>query len=41
MKEIRNKYIANPEFDPEKIKSASTAAERLCRWVCAMDSYDM
>ncbi|KFM56766.1 Dynein heavy chain 7, axonemal, partial [Stegodyphus mimosarum] len=40
MKEIRQKYTSNPEFDPEKIKSASTAAEGLCRWVRAMDSYD-
>ncbi|GIY27745.1 dynein heavy chain 7, axonemal [Caerostris darwini] len=40
MKEIRKNYISNPEFDPEKIKSASTAAEGLCRWVRAMDSYD-
>ncbi|XP_054715919.1 dynein axonemal heavy chain 7-like [Uloborus diversus] len=40
MKDIRSKYTSNPEFDPEKIKSASTAAEGLCRWVRAMDSYD-
>ncbi|GFR03643.1 dynein heavy chain 7, axonemal [Trichonephila clavata] len=40
MKEIRKNYISNPEFDPEKVKSASTAAEGLCRWVRAMDSYD-
>lgn len=40
MKEIRNKYLTNPEFDPDKIKSASTAAQGLCQWVCAMDSYD-
>ncbi|KAM9486845.1 dynein axonemal heavy chain 7-like [Clarias gariepinus] len=37
---IRNKYISNPDFVPEKIRSASTAAEGLCKWVCAMDSYD-
>ncbi|XP_047008198.1 dynein axonemal heavy chain 7-like [Ictalurus punctatus] len=37
---IRNKYITNPEFDPAKIRTASTAAEGLCKWVCAMDSYD-
>lgn len=40
MKEIRSKFISNPEFDPEKIKTASAAAERLCQWVCAMDKYD-
>ncbi|XP_041928965.1 dynein heavy chain 7, axonemal isoform X2 [Alosa sapidissima] len=37
---IRNKYITNPDFVPEKIRVASTAAEGLCKWVCAMDSYD-
>ncbi|MCJ8732203.1 hypothetical protein PDJAM_G00208530 [Pangasius djambal] len=37
---IRNKYITNPDFVPEKIRTASTAAEGLCKWVCAMDSYD-
>uniref|UniRef100_UPI00398F1DFB dynein axonemal heavy chain 7 isoform X1 n=2 Tax=Pristiophorus japonicus TaxID=55135 RepID=UPI00398F1DFB len=37
---IRNKYITNPEFVPEKIRNASTAAEGLCKWVIAIDSYD-
>ncbi|KAG7331501.1 hypothetical protein KOW79_005470 [Hemibagrus wyckioides] len=37
---IRNKYITNPDFVPKKIRTASTAAEGLCKWVCAMDSYD-
>uniref|UniRef100_A0A8C4EKJ1 Dynein, axonemal, heavy chain 7 n=1 Tax=Dicentrarchus labrax TaxID=13489 RepID=A0A8C4EKJ1_DICLA len=37
---IRNKYITNPDFVPEKIRTASTAAEGLCKWVCAMDKYD-
>ncbi|KAI8615245.1 dynein heavy chain and region D6 of dynein motor-domain-containing protein [Chytriomyces sp. MP71] len=40
MKQIRSKYMENPEFDPEKIKSASSAAEGLCRWVRAMECYD-
>uniref|UniRef100_H2Y7L6 Dynein axonemal heavy chain 7 n=1 Tax=Ciona savignyi TaxID=51511 RepID=H2Y7L6_CIOSA len=39
MKIIRQKYIPNPEFVPEKIRNASTA-EGLCKWVRAMDSYD-
>ncbi|XP_063744092.1 dynein axonemal heavy chain 7 [Eleginops maclovinus] len=38
---IRNKYISNPDFVPEKIRTASTAAEGLCKWVCAMDKYEM
>lgn len=40
MKIIRGKYIDNPEFDPEKVKSASSAAEGLCRWVRAIEVYD-
>ncbi|XP_061774430.1 dynein axonemal heavy chain 7 [Nerophis ophidion] len=37
---IREKYISNPDFIPEKIRTASTAAEGLCKWVCAMDKYE-
>uniref|UniRef100_A0A3P8WKL1 Dynein axonemal heavy chain 7 n=1 Tax=Cynoglossus semilaevis TaxID=244447 RepID=A0A3P8WKL1_CYNSE len=37
---IRSKYITNPDFVPEKIRTASTAAEGLCKWVCAMDKYE-
>ncbi|KAM3608317.1 uncharacterized protein V6R79_023014 [Siganus canaliculatus] len=37
---IRNKYITNPDFVPEKIRTASAAAEGLCKWICAMDKYD-
>jgi len=40
MKQIRAKYIENPEFDPDKIKNASSAAEGLCKWVRAMECYD-
>jgi hypothetical protein len=40
MKTIRDKYIPNPDFIPEKIKVASSAAEGLCKWVRAMDQYD-
>ncbi|XP_070569551.1 dynein axonemal heavy chain 7-like isoform X2 [Ptychodera flava] len=40
IKIIRNKYIPNPEFEPEKIRNASTACEGLCKWVRAMNSYD-
>ncbi|KAJ3227682.1 Dynein heavy chain 7, axonemal [Clydaea vesicula] len=40
MKVIRAKYMDNPEFDPEKVKSASSAAEGLCRWVRALECYD-
>ncbi|MEQ2170599.1 Dynein heavy chain 7, axonemal [Goodea atripinnis] len=37
---IRQRYITNPDFVPEKIRTASTAAEGMCKWVCAMDKYD-
>ncbi|XP_053328214.1 dynein axonemal heavy chain 7 [Spea bombifrons] len=37
---IRKQYITNAEFVPDKIRNASTAAEGLCKWVVAMDSYD-
>ena len=40
MKIIREKFIPNPDFVPEKIKNASTACEGLCKWARAMDSYD-
>ncbi|KAI8819310.1 dynein heavy chain and region D6 of dynein motor-domain-containing protein [Fimicolochytrium jonesii] len=40
MKVIRSKFIENPEFDPEKVAKASSAAEGLCRWVRAMELYD-
>ncbi|XP_076459412.1 dynein axonemal heavy chain 7-like [Babylonia areolata] len=37
---IRKKYMTNPEFDPDKVKNASTACEGLCKWVRAMEVYD-
>uniref|UniRef100_A0A8V0Y274 Dynein axonemal heavy chain 7 n=1 Tax=Gallus gallus TaxID=9031 RepID=A0A8V0Y274_CHICK len=37
---IRKQYLTNPEFVPDKIRNASTAAEGLCKWVIAMDVYD-
>ncbi|KAL1398756.1 hypothetical protein pipiens_008712 [Culex pipiens pipiens] len=40
MKKIRDGYIADREFVPEKIKNISMACEGLCRWVRAMEIYD-
>lgn len=40
IKKIRDSYIPNPEFKPEKVKNASSAAEGLCSWVIAMEAYD-
>ncbi|XP_023310238.1 dynein heavy chain 3, axonemal [Anoplophora glabripennis] len=40
MKRIRDRYIPDREFDPERIKTVSTACEGLCKWVRAMEVYD-
>ena len=40
MAKIRKEFIPNPDFDPSKVKNASSAAEGLCRWVIAMEIYD-
>lgn len=40
MKKIRETYISDRDFVPEKIKAVSTACEGLCRWIRAMDVYD-
>jgi dynein heavy chain len=40
-KTLRNlaKYIANPDFVPDKVQKVSTAAKSLCMWCRAMDVY--
>jgi dynein heavy chain len=38
---IRKKFIPNPDFVPEIIKNSSSAAEGLCKWVRALDKYDV
>jgi dynein heavy chain, axonemal len=38
--EVRKTYITNENFKPEIIAKSSSAAEGLCKWVCAMDSYE-
>lgn len=40
MDKIRSNYLTNINFDPDKIKTASTACEGLCRWIYAMSEYD-
>lgn len=37
---IRQTYTPNPDFDPNIVKNSSSAAEGLCRWVLAMESYE-
>ena len=41
VKVIRTKYVTNPDFDPDKIRTVSTACEGLCKWVLAMEKYDV
>uniref|UniRef100_A0A672VCY4 Dynein axonemal heavy chain 12 n=1 Tax=Strigops habroptila TaxID=2489341 RepID=A0A672VCY4_STRHB len=40
MQKIRTEYLTNPEFDPQKVAKASSAAEGLCKWITAMEMYD-
>ena len=40
MDTIRKSYIDDPMFTPEVVKKASVAAEGLCKWVRAIESYD-
>ncbi|OAD53307.1 Dynein heavy chain 7, axonemal [Eufriesea mexicana] len=37
---IRKTYIMDNNFKPHIVAKASSAAEGLCKWVCAMVSYD-
>lgn len=38
---VRANYTTNPDFTPEKAAHASIAAEGLCKWILAMDKYDV
>ncbi|KAJ3098250.1 Dynein heavy chain 3, axonemal [Phlyctochytrium planicorne] len=38
---IRKQYCTNPDFDPNIVKNSSGAAEGLCKWVRALDKYDV
>lgn len=40
IKEIRERFIPDENFVPEKVAKASVAAEGLCKWVRAMEAYD-
>ena len=39
-KKIRDKYINNPDFTPDAMRSVSSACEGLCKWVRAIEVYD-
>eukprot|EP00762_Andalucia_godoyi_P000179 ANDGO_02454.mRNA.1 Dynein-1-beta heavy chain len=36
---IKKEFLDNPEFDPDKVRNASSAAEGLCKWVRAVVQY--
>uniref|UniRef100_A0A6P7FSH9 Dynein heavy chain 7, axonemal isoform X1 n=1 Tax=Diabrotica virgifera virgifera TaxID=50390 RepID=A0A6P7FSH9_DIAVI len=40
MDKLRHQILNDENFDPDKIKTASTAAEGLCKWVIAISKYD-
>jgi dynein heavy chain len=40
IKIIRQRFVDNEDFDPDKIRSVSSACEGLCKWVLAMEKYD-
>jgi dynein heavy chain len=40
IEKLREKYIADENFTPENAAKAASAAEGLCTWIGAMDSYD-
>ncbi|GAB6032148.1 hypothetical protein CHUAL_010802 [Chamberlinius hualienensis] len=40
MSKIRKEYLPNPDFDLLVVSKASSAAEGLCKWICAMELYD-
>jgi dynein heavy chain len=40
IKVIREDYVTNPDFTPENVAKSSKAAEGLCMWCRAIESYD-
>jgi dynein heavy chain, axonemal len=40
IEKIRKDFVGNEAFTPTQIAKASSAAEGLCKWVLAMESYD-
>ncbi|XP_039551458.1 dynein heavy chain 12, axonemal [Passer montanus] len=39
MQKIRTEYLTNPEFDPQVVAKASSAAEGLCKWIKGMEVF--
>lgn len=40
MQKLEERILNNENFDPDKVKTASTACEGLCKWVIAIAKYD-
>lgn len=40
MLKLTEKILVDENFDPDRVKTASTAAEGLCKWVIAISKYD-
>ena len=39
LKVLKNKYINNPDFIPDKVATQSKVCKSLCMWVRALDVY--
>jgi dynein heavy chain len=40
IEKVRKEFLVLPNFKPEIVAGSSSAAEGMCKWVCAMDSYE-
>lgn len=40
IQKIQERILTNEEFDPERVKSASSACEGMCKWISALVEYD-
>ncbi|XP_050309816.1 dynein axonemal heavy chain 7 [Anthonomus grandis grandis] len=40
MAKLKEQILNDESFDPEKVKTASSAAEGICKWVIAISKYD-
>jgi dynein heavy chain len=41
MKRIREKYVPDPNFQPDRVETVSQACAGLAKWTMAMDKYDV
>lgn len=41
MKRVREKYIPDPNFQPDRVETVSQACAGLAKWTMAMDKYDV